>query len=788
MELTSLPIEILHHMVFDLALPPPPDLLNLATTCRSLHSALLSPPLLSYALSTASFSYLANTLGSIPDAPRAFIRKLSTAWPGNATLAEFFVSLLVSFDAPTPVLLAILSSFRPSAPLPEHNTWYYVLSVVMDTLFHRMSPPDAAAAASTLLSRPWHRRPIQEQDQEQDVDQELSLPFLLSVLSLMGGSIPGDELPSLANRSWKGKNPLHIAVCLDHAQLVTTLLNHPDPGYASPSSLDHERTLLHLAAERGFAQTLTALVNHPSMASSINALHTFGLTPLTVAIQEKQPEAALVLLAHPDTDPLPSPEWASNLCIAAENGMDEVVTTLLACPGIDVNAEISIQEQWTPLMGAASGGHTSTLSILIQAGAEVGACNAEGRNALFEAASAGYAGSVATLLQAGAHPDAEIPDTKITPLLLAAGYGHTSAVRLLLEAGARPDPKTDINSSPLWEAAANGYTDIVELLLAAGVNPNVPGVQNATPLFAASQGGHIDVVNILVEAAADAPEILDAETETGSTPLLIAMARGRVGVAAVLMATGKVDPNIVRPIGVPIIHAVASSSVETLRVLLDHPGIDVNLCTSPDDTQLPPSFTALHLAADRGMLPMVEALLGAKGIDTEVRTMSGATPLYMACQNGFNGIVQALLQAGADPNACRDDGASPLLVAAEGNHADTVSLLVAVPSIDVTRATSDGTTPLLAACLNACSDSVSPLLSCAGVDANVARSSDGMTPLHAAAGNGYFEILTKLLNVPDLDLSPRMQDGRTPVDVAIEYSQDEAAHMITTILQTRPQE
>merc|ERR1711991_856615 len=120
------------------------------------------------------------------------------------------------------------------------------------------------------------------------------------------------------------------------------------------------------------------------------------------------------------------------------------------------------------------------------------------------------------------------------------------------------------------------------------------------------------------------------------------------------------------------------------------------------------------------MLPMVEALLGAKGIDTEVRTMSGATPLYMACQNGFNGIVQALLQAGADPNACRDDGASPLLVAAEGNHADTVSLLVAVPSIDVTRATSDGTTPLLAACLNACSDSVSPLPSCAGVDANVA--------------------------------------------------------------------
>ena len=75
-------------------------------------------------------------------------------------------------------------------------------------------------------------------------------------------------------------------------------------------------------------------------------------------------------------------------------------------------------------------------------------------------------------------------------------------------------------------------------------------------------------------------------------------------------------------------------------------------------------MTALHWAAERGDVPMANALLKAHANVKAVTREGSYTPLHIASKNGNAAVVRALIKAGADVNALTNSGATALHLAA----------------------------------------------------------------------------------------------------------------------------
>jgi len=100
--------------------------------------------------------------------------------------------------------------------------------------------------------------------------------------------------------------------------------------------------------------------------------------------------------------------------------------------GTVVDAMLTTDSAWrTPLLCAASSGHTECVKLLVQARAPLEQCDATGNTALLNACSVGEPGSVQVLLEAGANP-AHCNIKGMDALCCAAIGGHLPLLPLLI--------------------------------------------------------------------------------------------------------------------------------------------------------------------------------------------------------------------------------------------------------------------------------------------------------------------------------------------------------------------
>ncbi|MFE6822758.1 ankyrin repeat domain-containing protein [Streptomyces sp. NPDC057690] len=114
------------------------------------------------------------------------------------------------------------------------------------------------------------------------------------------------------------------------------------------------------------------------------------------------------------------------------------------------------------------------VDLLLRAGADPSAADAEGTTPLYAACVQGNADTARRLLEAGAPPDVESAGlgAEGTPLCAAACWGHIDTVRILLAHGADPNLREDHGTglSPLGWATAGTHAETVAVLRAAGAH------------------------------------------------------------------------------------------------------------------------------------------------------------------------------------------------------------------------------------------------------------------------------------------------------------------------------
>ena len=89
---------------------------------------------------------------------------------------------------------------------------------------------------------------------------------------------------------------------------------------------------------------------------------------------------------------------------------------------------------------------------------------------------------------------------------------------------------------------------------------------------------------------------------------------------------------------------VGDGADKVAAALKGNPDIDVNWVNEDDN-----NTTALHWASQYGQVEIVKVLLAHPGINVNVRDIDGRTPLQIACENGLESVVQVARVLLLDP-------------------------------------------------------------------------------------------------------------------------------------------
>ena len=253
------------------------------------------------------------------------------------------------------------------------------------------------------------------------------------------------------------------------------------------------------------------------------------------------------------------------------------------------------------------------------------------------------------ILKAGANINAKDADG-MTALMHAANFARDKVTKLLLKHGADVNAKDKSGNTALMFAADHQEDDVVRLLLEYGADVNAKDKSGNTALMFAADHQEDDVARLLLEYGAD----VNAKDKFGNTALMFAAAHQEDDVARLLLEHGA-DVNAKDKSGnTALMFAADHQEDDVARLLLEH-GADINAKDKSGNTAL--MFAAgqeeqyITIENDK-----VVRLLLEHGAEVDAKNESGETALMVAASNGYEKNVTLLLEHGADADLRNADG------------------------------------------------------------------------------------------------------------------------------------
>lgn len=446
---------------------------------------------------------------------------------------------------------------------------------------------------------------------------------------------------------------------------------------------------LHRAIWDGELESVKRLLD---AGADLNARDPHGWTPLSRAIERRQPQIARLLLERGADVLAQDQRRRQPIFWAAQCGPDDIVERLL-----ERGAEVVTADDHgnTPLVEAIRHGRTAIVKTLLRRGQwPKGSKNYYWSEGFFQAIRERRFGIVAAFLDEGQSANTAMhrweqkqlyeptaltegavsADLEILELLLRRGadilkkskrrsaltealthHGkHATVTLTLLHEGAQLG---------LEEAVVTGDLALAEKLLADGADVEMPDADGQTLLIWAAFHGQADSVRLLARFGAD----LNARDRYGAGALMGAAAIGDLTLAEFLVDHGAkadaVGPSWAQS---ALAYAAGAGQIEATRWFLERFGLGADLGAS-----------ALTAAAAGNHLEVVRFLLDV-GVDADAHTsyLYGRRALMWAAWKGSAEMARLLLEHGADVNATESPGRSAISFAAGAGRKRVIPLLI----------------------------------------------------------------------------------------------------------------